>query len=346
MRAVRAAFILRPMALIGVLAVATACSSGTPTASSSASATAAPSAAASAAQSGAASGGVTAPSASVSASGSASAGTLALTATEYAFAGPTSVPAGVTTISLQNAGKEEHQAQLVQINAGKTFADLQTALQAPDPAAALGILTLAGGPNGVQPGQTGTASADLKPGNYAFLCFISGPDGLPHVAKGMVAQLEVTGTSAGGSLPTTDATITAKDFGFDVPASVAAGTTTFTLKNDGPQPHEAALIKLNSGFTVDQVLKMLTSAPPQGGQSSGAPASGLPSVAPSSAGQESGAPPWTDVGGIGGISPGTSATFTANLEAGSTYAFICFIPDPATGKPHAQLGMIAPIPAQ
>jgi hypothetical protein len=34
------------------------------------------------------------------------------------------------------------------------------------------------------------------------------------------------------------------------------------------------------------------------------------------------------------------------LEAGAQYAFICFVPDPATGKAHAELGMIAAIPTQ
>jgi hypothetical protein len=28
-----------------------------------------------------------------------------------------------------------------------------------------------------------------------------------------------------------------------------------------------------------------------------------------------------------------------DLPAGN-YAYICFVPDPATGKPHAQLGMV------
>jgi hypothetical protein len=243
-----------------------------------------------------------------------------LTAKDFSFAGPATVPAGVTTISLQNTGKEEHQAQLVRINDGKTFADLTAALQNPDPSAALSLVSLSGGPNGDEPGATGEATADLQAGHYAFLCFISGADGVPHVAKGMIAPLEVTGTSAGGSLPTTGATVTAKDFGYQTPDSVAAGSSTFTLTNEGAQPHEAGIIKLSPGVTVDQVLAALTSATPP-----------------------SGPPPWSDVGGIAAVSPGTSATFSATLDAGSSYAFICFVPDPKSGKAHAQLGMIAPI---
>ena len=37
--------------------------------------------------------------------------------------------------------------------------------------------------------------------------------------------------------------------------------------------------------------------------------------------------------------PGNSAQTTLNLTPGN-YALVCFIPDPATGKSHAALGMI------
>jgi uncharacterized cupredoxin-like copper-binding protein len=322
MPARRVASIVRPFSLAVSIVLLAACSSSTPASnvpanSPPAASVAPPASAASAA---------TSEEPSVAASPSAAAGapsTLALTAQDFSFTGASSVAAGVTTISLVNTGKEEHQAQLVKINDGKTFDDLTTVLKNPDPSAALALVSFAGGPNGVQPGATGEATSDLQPGHYAFLCFISGADGVPHFAKGMIAPLEVTGTSTGGSLPTTDATVTAKDFGYETPASVPAGTHSFTLTNSGPQSHEAGIIKLNAGVTVDQVLAAMT-----GGT------------------EPAGPPPWSDVGGIGAVAPGSSATFTATLDAGATYAFICFVPDPATGKPHAQLGMIAPIPVK
>ena len=157
------------------------------------------------------------PSASTAASAapsSAAASTLAVTGKEYAFDLPASVPAGVTAITLTNAGKEEHQAQLVKIADGKGMTDLLAALQSPDQSAALKLITLSGGPNAVAPGATGTSTVDLKPGAYAFLCFISGPDGTPHIFKGMVAPLEVTGTATTTPLPAGDASLTLKDFSF------------------------------------------------------------------------------------------------------------------------------------
>ena len=73
----------------------------------------------------------------------------------------------------------------------------------------------------------------------------------------------------------------------------------------------------------------------------GASASASAGASPSGSG---GPPPFEDAGGIAAISPGSTATFTVTLEAGASYAFICFVPDQATGAPHAALGMVTAIP--
>ena len=59
----------------------------------------------------------------------------------------------------------------------------------------------------------------------------------------------------------------------------------------------------------------------------------------------SGPPPWTDVGGLTGIAAGTTVNMDVDLPAGD-YAFICFIPDPATGKAHFELGMLGALTVQ
>jgi uncharacterized cupredoxin-like copper-binding protein len=330
MPASRSVIALRALVAAGSIIAVAACG-GSPAATGAATAGASPAASAPA-SSPAASTDTGSPSASASASvapsGSASTGnTIALTGQEYSFSGPAEATAGVTTITLQNAGKEEHQAQLVKLNEGKAFGDLTAALAGGDPSAALALVTVSGGPNLVQPGATGQTTQNLEPGNYAFLCFISGADNIPHVAKGMIQPLTVTGTaSSDTTLPAGDATVAAKDFSFDIPTPVAAGEHTFTFTNNGPQPHEAGLLKLTGGATVDQLKAMFTASPAPSG--------------------DPGPPPWEEVGGITAIAPGTSATFTANLEAGQQYAFICFVPDPATGKAHAELGMIGAIPTK
>ena len=298
------------LALAGAAALIAAACSGTPASSGSAAPTgsAAPSSAASAApsSSGAAS---TAPSA-------AAGNTLAVEAKDFSFGLPASAQAGATHITLTNTGKEPHQAQIARINTGSTMADVSAALQNPDPSAAFKLLTFVGGPTSVPAGQAGSVDLKLEAGTHVFLCFIAGADNVPHLAKGMVAPLEVKEPASAGDLPAGDAKLALQDFAFVGLDTLTAGKHTVSVTNNGPQPHEATIIKLNDGVTVPDVLAAMNSTTPPAGP-----------------------PPWTDVGGIAAIAAASTATMDVDLAAGN-YAYICFVPDPATGKAHAQLGMI------
>src|SRR2546430_11893031 len=74
---------------------------------------------------------------------------ITITATDYAFGVPDTIPAGLTTFRLVNQGKELHHANLVRLGEGKTVADFQTGLAAamtnhmPPPT----FMGFAGGPN-------------------------------------------------------------------------------------------------------------------------------------------------------------------------------------------------------
>ena len=48
----------------------------------------------------------------------------------------------------------------------------------------------------------------------------------------------------------------------------------------------------------------------------------------------------TPAGGLGWLSPGQTAWTEVDLEPG-TYVALCFVFDPATGMPHAAMGMVA-----
>jgi uncharacterized cupredoxin-like copper-binding protein len=289
------------------------------TPSPSGTASAAPSAAPSASASAEAS---ASPTEEASPSAPASANELTIEASDFAFEAPAQTPAGVTRIVVNNVGQEEHQAQVAKLAEGKTFADLTAALQQPDPSAALSLLSLDGGPTGVAPGATGATTSNLAPGQYAFLCFVESPDGVPHLAKGMIAQLEVTGTAVDAPLPAGDAELALQDFAYVGLTSLGAGKHSVTVTNNGPQPHEATLVKLNEGTTVEQVVQFFTATEP-----------------PSSP------PPWTPAGGVAGIAPETTAAMEVDVEAGD-HAFICRIPDPGSGKSHAALGMVGGLTVQ
>ena len=241
---------------------------------------------------------------------------LAITGTEYAFAGPASIPAGLTKVTLTNSGAEEHQAQVAKLADGKTIEDLTAAL-ATDEAAGIAMLELAGGPTGVQPGTSGSTTANLAPGAYVFLCFVPAADGVPHLAKGMIAPLEVTEPAVEAEVPAGDSAMTLQDFAFVGLDTLSAGPHTVTVTNTGPQPHEATIVKLADGVAATDLLAMFSSteAPPAG------------------------PPPFTTAGGVAGVSAGSTITMDVDLEPGN-YAFLCFVPDPASGAPHAALGMI------
>jgi uncharacterized cupredoxin-like copper-binding protein len=230
------------------------------------------------------------------------------------------VPAGAVTFTVNNTGKEEHQAQIAKLADGKTIQDVVGALSQNDLQTAMSMLTFAGGPTAIAPGRSGTVGAVLEPGEYIMLCFVSAPDGLPHFAKGMVAGFTVSGTAGGNSLPAGDAQLTLADFSFTGLDSLAAGQHVVHVTNNGPKPHEATVLKLKPGITLDKLRAAVTS----------------PSPVPDDQLFEGPA------GGIAAIKPGSEATFDLDLQAGD-YAFICFVPDPATQKSHAELGMIAPL---
>src|ERR1043166_9257816 len=126
---------------------------------------------------------------------------VTIIATEYAFAVPDTIPAGLTTFRLVNQGKELHHASLVRLGDGKTAADFQAGLVAamknhtPPPS----WMGFAGGPSAVTLGDTAIATQVLEPGSYLFVCWIPSLDGVPHVMKGMMHPLVVTA----GATPTT-----------------------------------------------------------------------------------------------------------------------------------------------
>ena len=119
--------------------------------------------------------------------------------------------------------------------------------------------------------------------------------------------------------PQTALTITTTEFAFSLePESVPAGTVTTTLENNGKQSHQALFYLLNEGVSYEDFVAKATKDDTQ-----------VPQLA--SGGRD----------GVGrGGNPGTSVEHEDELESG-TYAVICFIRDPDSGKSHFELGMVA-----
>jgi uncharacterized cupredoxin-like copper-binding protein len=243
---------------------------------------------------------------------------LDVTATDFAFDVPAEFGGGWVRIVMNNAGAEDHQGQLVKLNDGVTFDQLTAALQADETGSqALALVSLAGGPNAIKPGETADVVNELEAGDYALLCFVSGADDIPHLAKGMISPLTITEPAAEQPAPPDAyASVVTSDFQFDAPDTLPSGEQVIEVQNDGPQPHEMTLVKLDEGVTFEDLQALLASEE-----------------------EPTGPPPFSSAGGLGAIAPGTSGYTTLNLDAG-TYALLCFVPDPDSGAPHFALGMV------
>ena len=110
-------------------------------------------------------------------------------------------------------------------------------------------------------------------------------------------------------------TVTAVDYGFEAPTSVAAGTVTLKLVNKGKELHHLAIAKLEQGHTIEDLQKAPPGPPPE----------------------------WfKTVGGPNAPALGGSAQATVTLEPGN-YVLMCFIPSPTDGKSHFMKGMMKPL---
>jgi hypothetical protein len=249
----------------------------------------------------------------------AAANEVTITATEYAFAAPAEIPAGLTNLRMVDSGKEIHHATLIRLDSGKTFEDLMAGMKAMKPGThPPGWVIPAGGPNAVGPGGTSALTMVLEPGNYAIVCFIPDAKGVPHVAHGMAKALTVTPNPAANMTePTADITVTLSDYKFDFSQPLTAGKHTLKLITAPGQPHEFTFFKLAPGKTAADIPKYVE------------------------AGMQ-GPPPATALGGVAGVAAGIPSYYTVDLEPGD-YAIVCFLEDATDGRPHFLHGMIQQI---
>ena len=236
---------------------------------------------------------------------------IELTAMDYAFTSPDTIPGGWVTLRLSNTGKELHHAALYRLDGGKTAADL---LKLAPPAMTPGWLVAAGGPNPAGPGGSVETTLKLTPGNYAILCEVPSPDGKLHVMKGMVKPLTVVAPLDSAIPPAADLSLKLADYSFEFSGPLTAGKHTFRVETAPGQPHEIVMVRLPPGKKAEDLLAWVA--------------------------KMAGPPPIERiVGGTTALGQGEVAVFQGELAAGN-YAVICFIPDAKDGQPHAVHGMM------
>jgi len=235
---------------------------------------------------------------------------------DYFYQFPDTLTAGLVTMRLHNNGKELHHVMAFRLPEGKTYADFMTeAAKAPHPPQWAAPV---GGPNTPAPGAVSETSLELAAGNYAVVCVIPSPDGVPHVAKGMSKALVVTPpvNAAPVAAPAPTVTMTLTDYDFVLSTPLTAGDHLIRVETAAEQPHEVVIAKLEPGKTALELAQWAEK--PVG------PPLGLP------------------LGGTSAIAKGGYNLVKVRLEPGE-YALICFIPDAKDGRPHYHHGMVKQI---
>ena len=242
---------------------------------------------------------------------------VTITAMDYAFAAPDTIPAGLTTFKMTNHGQEPHQAVIMGAS-DHSFQELEAGA-----ATAKGIpewLKFPAGPAVVIGGDSSNATAEIAPGNYVIVCYIPSTDGEPHLAKGMIRRLTVVPAPSGAAAatpPTSDVTVTLADFSFTLSTPLTAGTHAIRVENKGPQMHELVVEQLAPGKTLADWQAW-------------------------AGGGMKGMGPAKPIGGFIGPNPGAVGWTTLTLAPGK-YVLACYVPDANDGKPHILHGMVQEI---
>jgi hypothetical protein len=155
---------------------------------------------------------------------------------------------GLVTMHFTNHGKYAHEMSLLRLKKNATFAQFTKAMRQPDFEKVAGKL-LANpqggitGPDMLGAGMRETVTATLKAATYVVICFLPGPDGMPHAMMGMVGKITVRPPNGRHASPATDGTVKLTNHRIVLPKNFRRGGT-FRVKNVGTRPHSLSLAKL------------------------------------------------------------------------------------------------------
>jgi len=258
---------------------------------------------------------------------------LVIVASEFMFELPATAESGYTRLTLDNQGGADHHAMFFRLNDDTTEEQFMTGLQSGDLGALLAFGASYGGPM-AGAGSQESVIASLDAGTYAVICLIPDEQGVPHVALGMLAMLEVSEGANTAPDPVADGTITLVEMAFEgLPSELPAGAYTWQVINGGTQLHEMAILQLAPGVPAEALIAAMTAGPPEAAASPDA----VPAASPVA---DAGPPPFVGLFGAAPMSPGATNYVEFDAQPGE-YVAVCFIPDAETGVPHAVMGMVA-----
>ncbi len=229
---------------------------------------------------------------------------------------PREVPAGLARISLKNAGKAPHEAQLVRVDGEHSAQEVLQAIGGTEQGGRIPAwLHAAGGVSTTGPGQTNTAVQPLEEGTHYVLDMES-----EDPSKGAQAKFDVKGGGGVAEPPDAPATITASEYKFET-AGLKAGSNRVRFENAGQEPHHIIMAPLKRGKTIDDVRAFART--------------------------EKGEPPVEEEKFVGTavLDGGASQVVDLELQKGK-YVGLCFITDRKGGPPHVAKGMVMEVKVQ
>jgi hypothetical protein len=251
-----------------------------------------------------------------------------ITAIDYAFRAPDTIPSGWTTLRLRNEGAEPHFVLISRLPEGKTAEDYQTDLSAQFNAVwyalrddgiaqeeALAMLmeslpswfpevVFVGGTGIIAAGMATETTVNLEPGGYVLECYMKTAEGEIHYMEGMIRPLTVTETNSVESPPGSDVRITLSNFEMDIEGEVKPGRQTFEVHvAENPEEgfgHNVHVARLEPGTEVADIIRWMNFFE----------LDGLRDPAPA-----------TFIGGVQLMPAGRTAYFIADFEQGR-YLFV------------------------
>ena len=260
-----------------------------------------------------------------------------VTAADYAFVAPDTIPAGWVTFRMVNRGEESHHFHLDRLAEGVTVAQWREAIKEPldslnqllaenkiDSTEARNALMKAfdratpdsmteltdmhpqthGGVGLVAPGRTGQTTHHVDPGHYVMICVIRAPSGRTHAGLGMAHGLVAVDSSAGGSPPSPDVTVQGdrRKIRMDGDLSVGTQTIGFGVK-DVPE----GLRSGTDGYYSVWLARLADTT----------------DISDVAAWEYTNPAPYESLGGFEYLPPNETAYLTADIEPGR-YAWIWF----------------------
>ena len=175
-----------------------------------------------------------------------------VTAGDFFFVAPESIPAGLTTFRLKQAGDFAHDMSILKIPPGRSVEEFATLLAAGQPRPWAKNL---GGPGFIDPPLSTNATLVLEAGTYALACFLTAPKDPPEHMR-MVKPLQVVpAATARSSEPPTDLVVRILDNGYEFSPSLSAGRHLMRIENATSERRLFRMERVLPGRTIEEALK-------------------------------------------------------------------------------------------